>query len=541
MDGTFFKGATKKMRKTTGLGAVALLQLGLHACTPSTNVPGTDLYIEAADGKYHGPMESIRIEPANATLEVSLTQGYSAIGVFEDGTEVAVTEKVYWQVADEGVAAKAEGFEGGVVSLTGMTTGQIQIDALLGTLRGNTNLEVVPAALMSLSVSRAEGVPDVLRATDTYAFKVQGTYRDNHIEDLTEQATWSSSDASVLEVMAPGQVKVAKVGEASVIAQVGEVEGSLSLSSECRYFDDAPEFIGQYETMPHLYWENAQDKDGNVVRFDFEDVMCDASWQDVKTLVFQVSAVWCGPCNRRLPITAGLAPQLSELGSRVFYVEAEDLQGRPIGTVAAAEHIDSIIPDGLGLRLGGRDSKPTANIFHASPGFLEAFPTIFVVRTSDMKMIANSMDSAVSDLDLLTIAEHPDWIWTDPDNPVQAFENKCEPGQDESYEPNDEPAQAAEIGPGVIEGGICTFAPDFYRINIEGNWRVTVLYDIADANIDVAVWNEATNGALISGGREVGGFTTTSNEAFEFHGKQLIKVYGTRAGSAPYRLFVEAI
>ena len=90
--------------------------------------------IEAADGKYHGPMESIRIEPANATLEVSLTQGYSAIGVFEDGTEVAITDKVYWQVADEGVAAKAEGFEGGVVSLTGMSTGQIQIDALLGTL-----------------------------------------------------------------------------------------------------------------------------------------------------------------------------------------------------------------------------------------------------------------------------------------------------------------------------------------------------------------------------------------------------------------------
>ena len=477
------------MRKTTGFGAVVVLQLGLHACTPSTNVPGTDLYIEAADGKYHGPMESLRIEPSNATLEVSLGEGFRAIGVFEDGTEVGITEQVYWAVGDEAIAAKGEAFEAGALPLTARAPGQTQIEVRLGTLVVTTTLEVIPAALMTIEVISDEAL---LGRGAVYTAKAMGTYRDAHVEDLTSQATWTSSDEAILEVREPGVIKAAAVGVGSITAKVGEIEGSLAFEVECRYPVEAPRFVSNREILPHLIWENAQDKDGNVQVFDLEDVHCGEDWQDVKTLVFQVSAVWCVPCNRRLPITAGLAPQLAELGSQVLYVEAQNLQGGPIGTVQAAAHIDSIIPDGLGLRLGDRDSKPTSNIFNTSPGFIEAFPTIFVVRTSDMKIIANSADSARADLDLLTIAEHPDWNWTDPDNPVEAFVSQCEAGKDEAYEPNDTIADASELGAGVVEGGICTDAPDYYRINIPGRWRVTLLFSQEIGDLDVYVWNENT-------------------------------------------------
>jgi hypothetical protein len=530
------------MRKTTGFGAVVVLQLGLHACTPSTNVPGTDLYIEAADGKYHGPMQALRIEPSNITLEVSVGQGFKAIGVFEDGTEVGITEKVYWEVTDEGVAAKGDAFDAGALPLTGMSVGQTQIKVIIGDLTASTTLDVIPAALISVAVSAAEGVPAVLRRSDSYQFRAVGTYRDAHVEDLTEQATWTSSDPAVLVPQETAGVVKAGVGQATLTAKVGDVEGTLTVDAECRYPDDAPQYIKDGAILPHLSWDNAQDQDGNVFRFDMEDAHCGAGdWADVKTLVFQVSAVWCGPCNARMPITARAAPDLMALGSRVFYVEAQNLQGGPIGTVAAAEHIDQIIGDGLGTRLGDRDSKPIANIFNTSPGFIEAFPTIFVVRTSDMKMIANSMNAASGDLDLRAIAEHPEWIWADPDNPVEEFQSSCEPGQDESYEPNDTIAQAPELGATVVEGGICTDAPDFYRINIEGNWRVTLLFQQEIADLDVWVWNANTDAPLVSGGRQVGGFTTTNNESFEYHGKQLIKIQGKRNGSAPYKLFIEAL
>ncbi len=523
---------------TNGIAAIAMLQLGLHACTPSTNVPGTDLYIEAADGKYHGPMQSLKIGSSEANIEVGQAQPLRAVGVFEDGTEVGITNQVYWRVVDEAVLGKGEAFEAGALPVTGRSVGQTQVEILLGELTASLTLEVIPSALMSIEIVAEE---TLLGRGASYTLKAMGTYRDDHTEDLTTQATWSTSDASILEVGEAGAVRAAAIGQASVSAMLGDIEGSLTFDVECRYPVDAPTFVENHGIMPYMYWDNARDEQGNVSRFDLEDVHCADEWKDTKTLIIQISAVWCSPCRAQMGRTNAIADQLKELDAELIYLEAQNISGGPINTPDAAHHIDEVIPGGEGIRLGDLDSKPMSNIFSNSPRFISAFPTVIVVRTRDMRIIANAADSERYSLDLRGIAERPEWDWTDPDNPIEPFTSQCEAGQDEASEPNDVTADAAEVGPTLIEGGICTDAPDYYRVKIPGRWRATLLFTHAVGDLDMYAWNEASNEPLMSGNRAIGSYGTNNNESFEYEGEQLIRVEGKTNQSAPYQLFIEEL
>lgn len=527
------------MRTTTGIGALAVLQFGLHACTPSTNVPGTDLYIEAADGKYHGPMETLLIEPSGATIEVSVAQSLSAIGVFEDGTRVDVTTEVYWQVDDEGVAAKAEAFVDGALQVTGKREGETGLWIKLGDLEATGSLTVIPASLTQIELLTEQTEAEIARGT-VVQVAVRGTYRDGTTADLTEQATLATSDEAVFQKVNTGW-KAIEVGQASLTATVEDISATKDFTVICAYPADAPQFVQHYETLPYLRWENALDESGNASVFDLEEVMCGDEWQDTKTLAILISTEWCPYCPDRMRWMNSMQSQLNEAGMQLIYVEAQDRQGRAtMSTEKAAAHIDSIIPGGVGLRLGDLDSTPTRNIFNSSPQFISAFPTVFVVRTRDMKIIANQTDGNQL-LDLPTIAANPEWNWQDPDNPIESFQSNCGDRPDESYEPNNTPAEAPEVGAIAVEGGICSEGPDYYRVNLEGRYRVTLLFEHEVGDLDVYVWNEFQNAPLEQGGRPVGGYSTNNNESFEYEGPALLRIEGKGNDSAPYTFYIEAL
>jgi len=528
------------MRLTTGIGAAAiLLQFGLQACTPSTNVPGTDLYIEAADGKYHGPMESIAIEPDGASIEVSVAQPLTAVGIFEDGTRVDVTRDVYWEVEDSSLVQMPEGFEDGALVVTGKAEGTTTFKIRIGTLRGSGTLTVVPASLTELAIQTEADTTELGRGS-VISFTAMGTYRDGTTADLTESATWTSSDEAVMTKIAAGW-KAVEVGQATLTVTVEGVSSTLDVTVVCKYPADAPRFINHYETLPYLRWDAAVDENGNTQVFDLEEVMCNAEWARYDTLGIIVSTEWCPYCPDRMRWMNSMQSELDGLGMKLIYAEVQDRQGRAtMDSAKAAAYVDTIIPGGVGLRIGDLDSTPTRNIFNSSDAFINAFPTVFVVRTRDMKIIANQTDGTAL-LDLPGIAANPEWNWRDPDNPIESFVSNCGDRPDESYEPNDTMAEAPEVGALAVEGGICAEGPDFYRVNIQGNWRVTLLFDHDVGDLDVYVWNEFQNAPLRQNNRDVGSYTTNNNESFEHSGPALIRIEGKRNDSAPYTLYIEAI
>ncbi len=524
------------MRLSMGIGAIVALQVGLQACTPSTNVPGTELYIEAADGKYHGPMESLLISPDAASIEVSVTQQFKAMGVFEDGTQVDVTTDVYWTVDNEGVLSKAD-FEGGALPLTGRSEGTAAIGVLLGDLNASVNATVIPAALTELALTAEDST---LGRGSSYSFPVTGTYRDGTTKDLSSEAVFASSNEAVLQINGD-RVKAVEVGQATLTVTVGEMSATKDFTVECRYPESAPRFIQHYETMPNLRWETAINENGETEVLDFEEVHCGAAWEDTKSFVVIVSTEWCPYCPDRMRWIESLQPAFSQYGMKVLIVEAQDRQGRANMTSAkSAAHIDTIVPNMAGLRLGDLDSKPTQNIFNTSPQFINAFPTVFVFRTSDMKIVANQNDGN-NLLDLVKIAEHPEWNWRNPDAPVESFVSNCQPGDEESYEPNDVPSEAPEVGVLATSGGICAEGPDYYRVNLPGRYRVTMTFEHAVGDLDVYIWNEQANAPLQQSREAVGGYSTNNNESFEWEGPALLRVEGKGSDSAPYTLYIEEI
>jgi hypothetical protein len=137
-------------------------------------------------------LSSISIEPANAALPAGLTEQYTAMGVFSDGSKKDVTASASWSSANSTSATiNAQGLASAVAA------GSSAIGASLDGVSGSTPLTVTDAALVSIGVTPA--TPSIAKGT-SQQFAAVGVYTDNSTLDLTSESTWSSSDASVASI-----------------------------------------------------------------------------------------------------------------------------------------------------------------------------------------------------------------------------------------------------------------------------------------------------------------------------------------------------
>ena len=100
-------------------------------------------------------------------------------------------------------------------------------------------------------------------------------------------------------------------------------------------------------------------------------------------------------------------------------------------------------------------------------------------------------------------------------------------------DPDGEPGQHAGA---AVDGGICTAAPDFFTIDLAGDWRVDLAFSAAQADLDVYVMNVATGEPLVVGDAAVGSYGTTDLETFTHNGPATIVVVGYEGGSTTYAL-----
>lgn len=98
-----------------------------------------------------------------------------------------------------------------------------------GYLDSNYFVDVVfdPASLVSIAISPAD--PSIAFGA-TQAFQAIGTYSDASTFDLSAEANWASSNASVATVAAGGLATGAGGGTATITATVGAVVGSTSIT-----------------------------------------------------------------------------------------------------------------------------------------------------------------------------------------------------------------------------------------------------------------------------------------------------------------------
>ena len=173
---------------------------------------------------------SISIAPASASVAVGTSFRYSAQAIYSDGTSKDVTGTATWLSSDGSVAAVSDAF-GTKGQVTTLAAGSTTISATYSGVTGTASLTVTSATITSIqvspfSVSVAQGTPVFFRAVAIYS--------DGTSADVTGQATWVSSDASIAAVSdafgSKGRAQALSAGTATIRASYKGVTGSASMT-----------------------------------------------------------------------------------------------------------------------------------------------------------------------------------------------------------------------------------------------------------------------------------------------------------------------
>jgi len=185
-------------------------------------------------------LQSIAVTPTTASIAAGQTQQFSAVGNFSDGTEKDITSTVTWTTVPTGIATMSTTTPGLAM---GVAAGTTAVTPTLGTATVlNTGALTVTAAapptLVSITVFPN---PELVTVGGTGQLAATGNFSDGSQQDLTNTATWTSSDTTIATVSATGLATGVKTGGPVTIqaAQAGVV-GSTSLTV-------TPVFTGPYQ------------------------------------------------------------------------------------------------------------------------------------------------------------------------------------------------------------------------------------------------------------------------------------------------------
>jgi uncharacterized protein YjdB len=184
-------------------------------CTADTQCPDSAPHCNTTTGACVS-RTGLAVEPVSPSIALGTTRQFTATVTYSDNSTGNATTQVAWS---SGTPATATiGANTGLA--TSVATGTTVITASIGSLTANTTLTVTNATLTGLTITSTgtRVVPIGL----TFAFTVTGTYTNNTSQDLTTQATWTSSAPGTATVGTnTGVATGVAVGTATISAAFG--------------------------------------------------------------------------------------------------------------------------------------------------------------------------------------------------------------------------------------------------------------------------------------------------------------------------------
>jgi hypothetical protein len=432
--------------------------------------------------------------------------------------------------------------------LEAMAPGETTIQYVLGTLESNEVTVTIESSAVTVVSLRIETQSTEAQIGQSLQLTAIGADDSNQDVDLSTQVTWASSNQDVATVSDSGEVEILAQGRSEISATFEMLASQIRVGSACQY----PSYdrrIALNSTFPPLAWNDAHNALGEIAPYSMRELFCDPD-NAPSTVAVIVGAGWCSACTT---LTVNIVnPNISALTAanmQVLYIEAEDGQYNPATSVFAYRHLNRLIDDSPGIRVGDKNTAMNEDAGPWSPEdeFIGthsdgSFPSAWVVRTSDMKVIADQNTSEYW-LPFLLIAQDPNADWSEPPPPPPPpFDSICGEGDDETSEPNDTSLRAARLNEGVQSGGICTPAPDFYRIQTTGSWRVTLEFSHDVGDLDMYLWDKEANDVM----QDDAGAPIASNgegdiEMLESQGNGIISIVGYGGASNVYNLTLELL
>jgi len=169
-------------------------------------------------------LTSIAVTPANQSAAAGTTLPFHATGTYSDNTTKDITGSVAWASSNTTAATiSAAGLA------TAATAGQsTTISAASGGVSGSTTLTVTAAVLTSITVTPAS---TSVAVGNTAPYTATGHYSDGTTQNLTNTATWTSSDTTIATISASGVATGVKAGgPVTLTAAQGGVSATASLT-----------------------------------------------------------------------------------------------------------------------------------------------------------------------------------------------------------------------------------------------------------------------------------------------------------------------
>ena len=135
----------------------------------------------------------VEVSPSGETTPVGVEAEYIATGFYSNGDTATLTDEAIWSSSDPGVASIA----GQGVSL-GVSVGTAQISATHEGITGDAAHTVTGAEIVEILID-----PPSLTdpAGTTQEFVARARYTDGTEQNISEEATWASTDTAVAEVI----------------------------------------------------------------------------------------------------------------------------------------------------------------------------------------------------------------------------------------------------------------------------------------------------------------------------------------------------
>jgi hypothetical protein len=170
---------------------------------------------------------SIAVTPANASLQAPATQQFTATGAFSDASTADITKSVNWASSD---TSKATIQNSGLATV--VAAGSVSITAASAGKTGTAMLTITAPTLTSVDISPLN---PTIAANSAQQFFANGRYSDNSLQDITQSATWMSSNTSVATVQSAGQQNPGLAmgigaGTATITVTFNGLSGSTSIT-----------------------------------------------------------------------------------------------------------------------------------------------------------------------------------------------------------------------------------------------------------------------------------------------------------------------
>ena len=149
------------------------------------------------------------------------------------------------------------------------------------------------------------------------------------------------------------------------------------------------------ETFPEVSWEGAYDSEGNEVTIHLLDQYCGAEEgsviYDYDSIVLAIGTGWCTYCPDYMRYIDSIADELEANNVMVIFVQLQTATMATATSDFAHEYINDL---GItsGFRVGDANTWPLPEFFLNSSDII-AYPSAFIIRTRDMRIIANQRDS----------------------------------------------------------------------------------------------------------------------------------------------------